>query len=258
MSSSVFEFGELRPEYSVRVMNERAVRAAAGLLFFAALVSFMNAWLVGNFQPTRVFVVCFLIEFGIRLLVNPRFAPVMILGEWMVRNQVPEWTGAPQKRFAWGIGLVLAVTMLNLVVINQVVGPINMIVCALCLGLLFFETAFGICVGCKIYNAFNQEQAQLCPGGACVLPPDQVRKLSLAQGAILLGYAVAVVFSAQWVYDTMPSRARAFSAQPDPSPSAPATATAPIDPAEAARCKVPEFAKALGHEQMWKLHNNCQ
>ena len=129
MSSSVFEFGELRPEYSVRVMNERAVRAAAGLLFFAALVSFMNAWLVGNFQPTRVFVVCFLIEFGIRLLVNPRFAPVMILGEWMVRNQVPEWTGAPQKRFAWGIGLVLAVTMLNLVVINQVVGPINMIVC---------------------------------------------------------------------------------------------------------------------------------
>ena len=70
--------------------------------------------------------------------------------------------------------------------------------------------------------------------------------------------AVAVVFSAQWVYDTMPSRARAFSAQPDSSPSAPAAATAPIDPAEAARCKVPEFAKALGHEQMWKLHNNCQ
>jgi hypothetical protein len=27
--------------------------------------------------------------------------------------------------------------------------------------------------------------------------------------------------------------------------------------AQAERCKVPEFAKKLGHEQMWKLHDNC-
>ena len=122
MSSSVFEFGQLRPEYAVRVLNERAVRAAAGILFFLALISFMNAWLVGNFQPTRLFVLCFLIEFSIRLFINPRFAPVMSLGEWMVRKQMPEWTGAPQKRFAWGVGWVLAAIMFALVVVQQVVG----------------------------------------------------------------------------------------------------------------------------------------
>jgi hypothetical protein len=33
---------------------------------------------------------------------------------------------------------------------------------------------------------------------------------------------------------------------------------APQDPSEAERCKVPEFAKKIGHEQQWKLHNGCQ
>ena len=55
------------PEYGVPVLNERAVRAAAGILFFFAMVSFMNAWLTGNFAPTRVFVVAFVLEFALRL-----------------------------------------------------------------------------------------------------------------------------------------------------------------------------------------------
>jgi hypothetical protein len=33
---------------------------------------------------------------------------------------------------------------------------------------------------------------------------------------------------------------------------------APQDPAEAERCKVPAFAKAMGHDEMWKKHNNCR
>ena len=252
MRSKIFEFGQMRPEFAVAGLDERAVRAAAGLLFFVALVSFMNAWLLGNFQPTRVFAVCFLIEFGIRLFVNPRLAPVMILGEWMVRKQLPEWTGAPQKRFAWGIGFVLALTMLYLVVIKNVVGPINMVVCSLCLLLLFFETAFGICIGCHLYNALNKEQAQLCPGGVCQIPPDQIPKLSWGQVSSVLVYAGLVVATAQWVDRTIPPQAQVLR---DPMLAQPVT---PADPAEEARCKVPEFAKAIGHEQMWKLHNNCK
>ena len=41
--SGVFEFGERVDGYPVRVLNERAVRAAAGIVFFFAIVSFMNA-----------------------------------------------------------------------------------------------------------------------------------------------------------------------------------------------------------------------
>jgi hypothetical protein len=68
--------------------------------------------------------------------------------------------GAPQERFAWAIGFVLALTMLYLVVIRHVIGPINLIVCAACLVLQSFDTAFGICIGCKVYNWFNKEKAQ--------------------------------------------------------------------------------------------------
>jgi Domain of unknown function (DUF4395) len=254
MSAKIFEFGQIRPEYAVPVLNERAVRAAAGILFFLALVSFMNAWLLGNFQPTRVFVVGFLIEFSIRTFINPRYAPVMILGEWVVRKQTPEWTGAPQKRFAWGIGFVLAAAMLYLLVLNNVVGPINMIVCSVCLLLLFFETAFGICVGCQIYNGFNKEKAQLCPGGVCEMAPQEIPRMSLAQGAVLVAFAVTVFAIAQWVYG---SALHQSSERPKGAATAPAAAT-PVDAAEEARCKVPSFAQAIGHAEMWKRHNNCQ
>ena len=167
--SNVFRFGDALPEYPVPVLNERAVRAGAGILFLLAFGSFMNAWLVGNFQPTRVFVVAFLVDFTIRLFVNPRYAPSLILGQWAVRHQQPEWSGALQKRFAWGLGFALAVTMFWLLVVQNVVGPANVLVCATCLVLMFFEAAFGICIGCAIYNAINRQEAQLCPGGACIL-----------------------------------------------------------------------------------------
>ena len=189
--NGILGFGEQIDAYPVRVLNERAVRAGAGIVFFFAMVAFMNAWLTGNFQPTRVFVVAFLVDFTIRIFVNPRYAPSLILGQWFVRKQQPEYVGAPQKRFAWAIGFVLALTMLYLVVINNLVGPLNLIVCAACLVLLFFETAFGICLGCKLYNLFNKEQAELCPGGVCEVAPEARLQLRWAQGAVVVVFVGA-------------------------------------------------------------------
>lgn len=36
------------------------------------------------------------------------------------------------------------------------------------------------------------------------------------------------------------------------------SSSAPIDTVEAECCKVVGFAKAMGHEEKWKLHNNCK
>lgn len=249
---NIFEFGEQVDGYEVRVLNERAVRASAGLLFFFAIIAFMNAWLMGNFQPTRVFVVAFLIDFSIRIFINPRYAPSLIVGQWVVRKQQPEYVGAPQKRFAWAIGLALALAMLYLMVLNHVIGPINLIVCSACLILLFFESAFGICLGCKVYNLFNQEKARLCPGGVCEVPPAKNSAVSLMQIVIVVVFAIMVGAIAQWVYSTAPQ-----NLQQTPQIGTP-EAAAPVDPAEAERCKVPDFAKAMGHEDKWKLHNNCK
>jgi hypothetical protein len=101
--SDIIRFGEIVPGYEIPVLNEREVRAAAGILFFFALLSFMNSWLMGNFRLTRIFVIAFLIDFTIRIFINPKYSPSMILGRIAVRKQVPEWAGAPQKRFAWAI-----------------------------------------------------------------------------------------------------------------------------------------------------------
>jgi hypothetical protein len=250
--SAILEFGETVDGYAVPVLNERAVRAGAGLLFFLAVIAFMNAWLTGNFQPTRVFIVAFLIDFSVRIFINPRYAPSLIVGQWMVRRQQAEWTGAPQKRFAWAIGFALALTMLYLVVLNNVIGPVNLIVCAACLILLFFETAFGICIGCNIYKLFNKDKAQLCPGGVCEVPPAKSAGVSMTQAVIVALFAVVVGGIVQWVYSTGPQNVNIAR---QPGATAPA---APIDPAEAERCKVPDFAKAMGHEEKWKLHNNCK
>jgi hypothetical protein len=122
----------------------------------------------------------------------------------------------------------------------------------MCLTLLFFETAFGICIGCKIYNMFNKEKAQLCPGGVCEMPASQEPNATLAQVAIVAAFFVAIAGIAQWVYSTAPKRAAEFEAAVAVQPAA------PIDPAEAERCKIPDFAKAIGHEEKWKLHNNCK
>jgi len=249
MSNRLFQFGQALPGYSVPVLNERAVRAGAGILFFFAIVSFMNAWLLGNFQPTRVFVVAFLIDFVLRIFVNPRYAPSLIVGQWFVRKQQPEYVGAPQKRFAWAIGFVLALTMLYLVVIKGVVGPINLIVCSLCLLLLFFESAFGICLGCMVYNLFNRNQAALCPGGVCEYTPAQRAGGTLAQGLIIVVFLAVVGVAANVVINRNAESGTTVTEAARP---------ASFDPAEAERCKVPDFAKAMGHEEKWKLHNNCK
>ncbi len=247
MSFQFFVFGLVKPEFAVPVVNERAVRAGAGILFFFAMVAFMNAWLSGNFAPTRVFLLAFLFDFMVRLFINPAYAPSLVIGQWLVRNQQPEWTGAPQKRFAWAIGLVLALTMWVLVVMKGVVGPVNLLVCAVCLMLLFFESAFGICIGCWVYNRFNAEQARLCPGSACEYVPPMTERLGWGHVVPLVLLALLVVVSHE--------KTRAVPAAL-PAPKA-SDQPAALDPAEIERCKVPDFAKAMGHEAKWKLHNNC-
>lgn len=252
MTHPLFAFGEPMPGHPVNVLNERAVRASAGILFLFAMASFMNAWLLGNFQPTRLFVVAFLVDFSIRLFINPRYAPSLIIGQWVVRKQRPEYVGAPQKRFAWALGWVLGTSMLYLLVIRQVVGPINLLVCGTCLVLMFFESAFGICIGCKLYNAFHQTPAQLCPGGVCEVAPAPGAGATWAQGAVVAAYAGLMVMVGQWVMQPHSAPAQDASS----AAVVPASGAA-IDPAEAERCKVPDFAKAMGHEAKWKLHNNC-
>ena len=242
--TNLFQFGENHPDYAVRVLNEREARGGAGILFLLALTGFLQVWFKGDFAMTAVVIVGFFIDFFVRVLINPRYAPSLVLARFFVRHQTPEYVGAPQKRFAWAIGLVLAAFMFYFAVIQGVRGPLTMLTCVVCLLLLFFETAFGICLGCKLYSLFTGTPAQLCPGDVCeVKEPEAIQRISWGQGVALFGF-VAFMAHVGSQLDTAPVQ----------RPAAAASATSPADEE---RCRVPEFAKRMGHEQMWKQHNGC-
>jgi hypothetical protein len=250
--NTIFGFGEKMDEYEVPVLNEREVRASAGILFFFAMIAFMNAWLAGDFRLTKIFVIAFLIDFSIRIFVNPKYSPSIVVGRFAVRNQAPEYVGAPQKRFAWAIGLVLAVAMLFLVVINNVIGPVNLIICSTCLVLLFFESAFGICIGCKIYNIFFREQARLCPGGTCEVGERKgIQRIGPAQIAVVALFLVAIASAGNALLTDAPDAGALAD-----------NAAAPGGRNQAASksddCTVPDWAAAMGHADKWKLHHNCK
>ncbi len=262
MKHSVLPFGETLDGYSVPVLNERAVRAAAGILFALALFAFMHAWLQANFGPTRLFIIGFLIEFSIRLFISPKYAPSLIVGQWLVRKQAPEYTGAAQKAFAWAIGFVLSLLMFYLMVLNQHIGPLNLVVCGVCLILMWFETSAGICIGCKMYNAFAKDPAQLCPGNTCAYAPLAGAGGHWWQGIAVLVYCTVLLFAGKFLLPEedagMLSTPASSAASASDSSATTSAVNAAKDAAEIARCTVPEFAKKIGHETMWKKHNNCQ
>ncbi len=187
-------FGEDVAGYDIPVLNEREIRAAAGLLFVMMFVAIMAAVLDANFLLLKYAVAIFLPDIVIRVFVNPRFSPSLILGRLIVRNQVPEYVGARQKRFAWIIGTVLASAIFVLVNLMNTYGPISGLICLACLVFLFFETAFGICLGCSIYSLIYRERAQHCPGETCDVQSRQdIQKTSRAQLLVLLGLVAYVV-----------------------------------------------------------------
>jgi hypothetical protein len=192
----IFNFGETVDGYSIPVLNEREIRAAAGILFLMMFVSILEAGRFGNFLMIKYAIVIFLTDISLRVFVNPRLAS-LIIGRLIVRNQVPEYVGARQKKFAWIIGVVLAATMfIHLVVLNAY-SPITGIICMLCLVFLFFEAAFGICIGCKMYPLFFKEKAQYCPGEVCdVKARHDIQKTSYVQLLIVVGFIAYIVLAA--------------------------------------------------------------
>lgn len=200
--NKVFQFGEIVPGYDIPVLNEREIRAGAGILFVLMFVAILSAIMQQNFTLLKYAVTIFLTDISIRVLINPRYAPSLIMGRWMVRNQTPEYVGAPQKKFAWIIGIVLATIMFALQVVVNSFSPITGLICLTCLIFLFFETSFGICIGCKVYGMIYKEKAQYCPGEVCDVSARQaIQKSSLAQGLIVLAFAGYIVLVVMLFHD---------------------------------------------------------
>lgn len=202
------EFGEKVNGYSIPVLNNREIRAAAGLMFLSAFISLVLVLSKGNFVPVKYVLSVFVIDFFIRLFINPKYAPLLITGRLIVGGQVPEYVGAGQKKFAWYIGFTIAVVMFFLLVVLNTYSPVTGIACLICLLLMFFESAFGICLGCKLYRAVRKGQVQYCPGEICEKKQQhEIQKVAGVQWLMLAGllaFLLLLAFAFQRNFNEMP------------------------------------------------------
>ena len=151
----IFTFGDYIEGRGYKVLDERRMRASAGLMFLLALIAFVNGFIVKNYVVIPYISAFLVVNFMIGIFVNPKFSPTLALGTLFVRRQSPLPIGAIQKKFAWSLGLTLStgifVLSMFLLTDENYFKPVCHL-CQICLLFLFLETAFGICVGCKLYD----------------------------------------------------------------------------------------------------------
>ncbi|MCX6265943.1 MAG: DUF4395 domain-containing protein [Bacteroidetes bacterium] len=192
----LIKFGEDVEGFNIPVLNEREIRAAAGILFLATFTSLLFILFNENFVPIKYVITIFLADFLVRVFINPGFSPTLILARLIVSNQTPEYVGAAQKKFAWIIGVVLAASMFIFFIIVNAYSMITGIICLICLIFLFFESAFGICLGCKFYPLFFKDKVQYCPGEVCDVKKKQdIQKTSFTQLLVLLAFIAFIVLT---------------------------------------------------------------
>lgn len=152
---SIFSFGYYIEGKSFKVLDERRMRASAGIMFLIGLIATINGFVLKRYEIIPYVIGFLVLNFIIGLFINPKFSPTVLIASMLVWKQSPLPIGAVQKKFAWSLGLMLSSTILILSLFLQndptYFEPVCML-CMICLLLLYLETAFGICVGCKLYQ----------------------------------------------------------------------------------------------------------
>ncbi len=202
----LLDYGEHVPGYDVGVINEREARAAAGILFMLGMIVIFVGIGYNHVIVARVYLAFLFLDFTIRIF-TPRYAPSLLLGRFFVQNQKPEYVGALQKRFAWTMGWLIAIPMMDWFVLHWDITFYKVLICVLCLSLMFLESAVSVCVGCKIYELLMREDAQHCPGGVCEIRiKEPVQTFNPIQKAITAAVLVALAVGVYLFLAKTPSR----------------------------------------------------
>jgi hypothetical protein len=173
--------GKLIPDLTIQgkpapypVLNERAIRATAWLLFAVWLSIMRYTILTGDRAMMLGVVPVFWLHFVIVTARWPHYSPLAWIGNILVSRQRPEYIWAIQKRFARWIGAIMASVMMILVWIVPQPGIWPFVVCMTCLIFMRLESAVGLCVGCKLYYALihrwiiqEPDHRPACPGWVC-------------------------------------------------------------------------------------------
>ena len=195
----LYEYGEKVPGYDVTVINEREARAAAGILgMLGTLVIFIGIGF-NHIIVARVYIAFLFLDFTARLI-SPKYSPSLLLGKFMVQNQKPEYVGGLQKRFAWSLGWIISLPMVYWFVLHWDITFYKVLICVLCITLMFLESAFSICVGCMIYKAITKEDPKHCPGGVCEVQQKEPIQMFNATQKFIAGATFVALISGIYLF----------------------------------------------------------
>jgi len=143
------------------------------------------------------------------------------------------------------LGLIMAYF-----VVFGIVTPARLLVCILCLILLFLESAFGICLGCIVYKKLNMKLYK-CPGDVCEVPlkrENKRNKFSMFILFLFLFYGT-YYYMKEYKYVTESQlEAKEFET------------LKPIknESKQNKECEPPQWAIDMGHKEMWLEHHGCK
>jgi hypothetical protein len=166
-------------ELHAAAVDEHQARAAAGITMALGAVAFVYANFDKVFWPIRSVSAFFVLDFGVRVAVRLDRSPSGLVAGWMTRRQTPQWVSTKPKRFAWTLGLVMALGM-AVITNSGIHGPLPRTICLICLTLMWLEAVLGLCLGCEIYGLMVRRgwrppdaAFEICANGACALDSDE-------------------------------------------------------------------------------------
>ena len=162
-------------ELHAAAVNEQQARVAAGITMALGATAFVYANFDKLFWPIRTVSAFFVVDFLIRVTANLERSPSGLVAGWMTRRRAPQWVSAKPKRFAWTLGLAMAMVM-TVITNSGIHGPLPRTICLICLTLMWMEAVLGLCLGCEIYGLMVRRgwrapdgDFEVCPNGACDL-----------------------------------------------------------------------------------------
>jgi hypothetical protein len=171
-------------ELHAAAVNEHQARAAAGVMMALGAVAFVYANFDKLFWPIRTTSALLSVDFLVRVTAGLERSPSGLVAGWMTRRLAPQWVSAKPKRFAWTLGLVMAMAM-TAITNSGIHGSVPRTICLICLTLMWMEAVLGLCVGCEIYGLMVRrgwrapdDAFEICVSGACDLDVLNVRDRS--------------------------------------------------------------------------------
>src|SRR5262249_19773768 len=128
--------------------------------------------------------------FFIRVFIGFQYTPSGVISRVLMSRREPMWVSAKPKRFAWSMGLGMGAAMAYITNAN-IHGLLPRTICLICIVLMWFEAAMGVCIGCEIHAflvrrgwATKDEAYEICAGGVCeIVPRDRKKNLVDASSA---------------------------------------------------------------------------